>query len=244
MTSILMLKIQDIINSDEIFPQPCPDRLFGKICCGEYKPLKSQGRQNIYYDKTETIPKNAVVAILESPHTSEYDRDGKPMGAANGKTGMMFDNKFEVLFSKSQIANSININGEFDVVLINAVQYQCSLGKQLNYCAKGKNDARKVSRSKCIENKLQRDANWLKCINNQECCDDFLMRLKALKPKLVLNLCTIGYSNLQLVLHDIICNNKNRFDYGDMEYTWGSHPSTWNFPYAQILDYNINPKAY
>ena len=190
---------------------PCPDQIFGQMQGKKYYPYPTSNRKNIVYDEnaTETNPpKSPIVIILESPHKSEFD-GSKPLGIAHGKTGAFFNAKFGELFAATDIFQQLKEDDTHEVVLMNAVQYQCSLGLALNK----------------YENKLQRDKIWLSCFE-QCCATDLRDRISALEPFAVINLCTKGVKNLQLILHEKINDYPN--------YVYGTHPSTWNFSYAYI----------
>ena len=189
----------------------CPDQIFGHMKGKTYIPRSIAERENILYKEcpTEISPLRCpIVVVLESPHKSEFSGT-KPLGIAHGKTGALFNTNFGALFSRTDIFQDIKTDDIHDVVLVNAVQYQCSLGLPLNK----------------YENKLKRDELWLSCFERQ-CASDLCDRLAALEPFSVINLCTKGVKNLQLVLHEKLCNFPN--------YMYGTHPSTWNFDYAYI----------
>lgn len=79
-----------------------------------------------YASSCPVIP--TVLVILESPHKSEFDNI-----TGNPKLPLMNDNKFKTLFSKKiqpLLSNLSYTNGCFQVVLMNAIQLQCSLGRQ------------------------------------------------------------------------------------------------------------------
>ena len=102
--------------------------------------------------------------------------------------------------------------GDFDIVLINSVQFQCSNGV-------------------CPVYKSMRDPNWNTMINNQQVYDDLIERIKVLNPKYLLNLCTKGNINMQLILQSkLICSNI----FHGTNYTHGGHPSTWYNPNSII----------
>ena len=190
---------------------PCPDQIFGQMCGKRYLPYSIADREDISYEETptNTTPlRSPIVIVLESPHKSEFS-GLKPLGIAHGKTGILFNKKFETLISKTDIFQDLTVNDIHDIILVNAVQYQCSLGLPLNK----------------YENKLKRDEIWLTCFERQ-CACDLRDRISALQPFAVINLCTKGVKNLQLVLHEKICDFPN--------YMYGTHPSTWNFDCAYI----------
>lgn len=190
---------------------PCPDQIFGRMIGKNYTPALIADRQDIEYidnHEEDAPPVSPIVIVLESPHTSEY-QGTKPVGIAHGRTGNFFNSKFMELMKNTDIYQNIKDDDIHDVVLVNAVQYQCSLGLPLNKYA----------------NKLQRDKIWLSCFGLR-CAADLRDRISALEPFAVVNLCTKGVKNLQLVLHERICDFPN--------YMYGTHPSTWNFDYAYI----------
>lgn len=163
------------------------------------------------YSGNVSIVNPVIAVVLESPHKSEYTM-GLPLGPARGTTGRLFDRKFPKLFSNS-IWNSHFLSATYDVILLNGVQFQCSLGQPLNN----------------IINRQVRDNNWIDIFNNYGGNVDIVDRLNALNPVLIINLCTKGYSNLQMILDRQLKANFN------CPNTLGTHPSTWNFPYARIF---------
>lgn len=197
---------------------PCQDQYVGEFTNGQFTPKQ---RINIEYDRDKNgipIIKNIlcdkrIVVILESPHKDEFSLLSNGQWSANGpafgKTGDLFEDKFESVFSESQSYQNWQLanNATYDVILINSVQFQCSLGKALRK----------------YKNKKERDENWYKCINENCIQDDLFYRIEALKPTILINLCTVGLKNLQSVLSSIISKRINQ----RILYTSGSHPSTW-----------------
>ena len=203
-----------------INPNPCPDQFRGEYNKGIFKPAAPLNRLGVDYNSSPgqttyigNIPiVNPVIAVvLESPHKDEYNA-GVPLGPARGTTGRLFDSKFQNIFSQS-VLNRHYLSTTYDVILINGVQFQCSLGLPLSNS----------------NNKLNRDANWLNIFNNHGGSADIVDRLQSLNPALIINLCTKGYSNLQMIL-----DRRLRFALS-YPYTYGTHPSTWNFLYAKIF---------
>jgi hypothetical protein len=190
---------------------PCMDQIVGQLTNGSY--MACNQRIDIDYQQTsnQKFIVNAVtspiIVILESPHRYEYI-NGVAVGPAQNTTGRLFNNHFSNLLSQSTVFKYI-ANGCHDVIMINSVQYQCSLGNPLNIHA----------------NKIIRDQVWNNCFNNG-CSQDLLDRISAINPSCIINLCTKGLINLQLILHTQISHLPN--------YTYGTHPSTWNFSYAYI----------
>ena len=187
------------------------DQIVGQLTNGIYTSLPK--RIDIDYQQSQNtkfitnVVTSPIVIVLESPHRHEYI-NGVPVGPAQNTTGTLFKNKFDALISKSVVFNTIS-TGYHDVIMLNSVQYQCSLGHAL-----------KTNANKCL-----RDQIWNNCFQNG-CSQDITDRISAIKPVCVINLCTKGFINLQLILHTQISQFAN--------YTYGTHPSTWNFSYAYI----------
>ncbi|NLZ37257.1 MAG: hypothetical protein GX897_07255 [Clostridiales bacterium] len=186
----------------------CPDQLVGKMVDGDFIEVC---RQNIDYQTmsgknyVNNKLSSPIAIVLESPHRDEFDANGYPIGPAMGSTGTLFFKNFVKAINKS---NNINLkSGTYDIVLINSIQYQCSLGENLD-----KND----------DNQKQRDINWILCFIHEDSCD-IERRLKALSPFATINLCTkgkgSGLSNLRQLLERKIGSMIN--------YTSGNHPSSW-----------------
>jgi len=193
---------------------PCPDQHVGIYNKSGFKYLPS--RINIDYQKSLSGAlsivnqlNNPVVIILESPHIEEFK---VPLGPAKGTTGRLFENgihNFHTLIQRSTIYSTISSFFNIDIIFINAVQFQCSLGNKLNKA-----------------NTIIRDNNWIQAFNNGF-SQDVVDRIKAINPISVINLCTKGYLNMQLLLHEVVKVYT--------PYTFGTHPSTWNFAYARIF---------
>ena len=127
-------------------------------------------------DKFIKNPENTrkrIVVILESPHINEYnykDSTGEillriPPMPAMGTTGLKLQKDF------IDTANNLLKDGCYDVILMNAIQYQCSLGENPN------------------EN---RDRIWLKMWLEEERDKNLIKRLEEYKPDIIFNLCTEG----------------------------------------------------
>ena len=124
-----------------------------------------------------------MILILESPHKDEFavDKVGelKPIGPARGCTGCAIRNYFTEIFPEYE---------KSDLVLVNLVQFQCSLGLS----SRGKNSGSLVKNR--MLDKLLRDSS-----RNSEVrpfVDDFIKRVDHVKGaygQLVkfINACTI-----------------------------------------------------
>lgn len=190
-------------------PNPCPDQVVGEF---SKSGLKHLPEKNIDYNAGVNMPPvsspkkdlakliEPIVIILESPHKSEYDDSKKAIGPAQGLTGKLFYEKFDDLIQSSIIHSAIS-KSIHDVVLVNAVQYQCSLGMNLTKCA----------------NKCQKNINFSRCFIGGVKSNDLERRLEALNPFAVINLCT---KPLCVQVAAIADQFKN--------YTCGTHPASWN----------------
>lgn len=76
-----------------------------------------------------------IIVILESPHIDEFNPLGQ--GTMPLKNDTYFVQMFETLFKNSiNLSNqnvSLNPQTKYSVYLVNAIQYQCSLGLPTNY---------------------------------------------------------------------------------------------------------------
>lgn len=186
---------------------PCPDQKVGTLSGGKFTPLPP--REDIDYNVTSNTVSNIlqdpIIIILESPHKQEYckvNNGYRALGPAMGRTGCLFKNKFATLIQHSSISNVIS-NAPHDVVFVNAVQYQCSLGYATKIC---------------------RDQNFIACFNNNAIKDDLQKRLAALNPFAIINLCTAKFRKK---VEDCVVNVKKTFNNMSFAYTWGTHPSSW-----------------
>lgn len=101
----------------------CPDQYVGKI---RHKDnwQKFYKRTDIFKDQTSetkiTITEDKILLlILESPHTDEFDKNGEPIGPANGPTGRNI---------REHIAEIFPNFSDYHLILMNAIPFQCSLG--------------------------------------------------------------------------------------------------------------------
>ena len=196
---------------------PCYDMFVGQLSNGVYT-ANAQRYQNpdlyaidyqsggVIYDlnNSKAFRNEILLCIIESPHRDEFSIRGPAnLGyAAMGQTGRVFDRNFytKLLQNHGNIAT-----GTYDVVLLNSVQFQCSDGLR-------------------PLNKTVRDGNWNCMINDNQVYDDLLRRIESLNPQYIINLCTKGNINLQLILHTkLLTDNVLR----GTNFTHGWHPSSW-----------------
>lgn len=109
-------------------PGPCPDQYVGDVLVtsSSIAPPRSSAdcsdfaeRQSIPPSRRSDTP--AVILVLESPHTNEYV---DTTGPAKGRTG---ENIRMLLGEACNLRHCLH-NGSYPLILVNAIQYQCSLG--------------------------------------------------------------------------------------------------------------------
>lgn len=97
--------------------EPCPDQSVGTLA--DIHGASGFRRSDI----GDSPSQNRVILVMESPHKAEFD-NGTPVGPANGPTGV---NIRDLLNEVLRCLGPLSENSQ--VVLMNAVQYQCSLGE-------------------------------------------------------------------------------------------------------------------
>ena len=161
----------------------CPDIMAGLISCSHTEIYFSVKKRYNNKSKLGTGKRKnkvkTIVIVLESPHVDEfascasrkyvifYD-DEITATPAIGKTGDKLQKFFE---DKVKKTGFIDENTEYRVILMNSVQYQCSLGYPTN---------------------KYRDHVWLDLWFNYKLRDDFKKRLASYHPDFIVNCCTKG----------------------------------------------------
>lgn len=161
--------------------------------------------------KKQKLPVLAIV--LESPHKEEFDyKNKRAIGPAIGTSGNNLKKYLpQVVFNylpDRTVDNKIYYapedqipNGKYKVLLINAIQYQCSLGE---------------------DTKQYRDKIFSVMWKQLSVRNDFCDRLKSHKPCVVINACTSTgdkdrKSNVQNAINE--CQSKLNLQ--------SPHPSSW-----------------
>lgn len=223
-----MINFLNNFNFNSIVPNhlvtsPCPDQLVGYVTNRSY--VSYQARTNIDYvlnsNNKHTVTNqltNPIVIILESPHIHEYDPiTNMAIGPAYGNTGKYFKLYFGQILSQTPTITLPNTR--CDVILLNAVQYQCSLGLPLN----GTNN--KV-------NKNHRDNIFNSILSNHQYCD-LIERINAINPCVIMNLCTKSINNLQNLVEQLLINS-TAISPNIPRYR-GYHPYNWNISNRRII---------
>ena len=157
---------------DSSYPNKCPDKIYGK-----YNKVSSQlepGERDIEQNEQEC----AIILVLESPHTYEFDSDKHGISPAKGPTGSNIEMYLKGILDNYQPILKLKKQA-YDLVLINAIQLQCSLG---------------------CDPLLYRDAMFLYHWEKEKYRKDFRDRLKTIvknycKGGIVINCCTKGEHN-------------------------------------------------
>jgi len=130
----MFLEIAQKIITSYSEGRTCPDQCIGTIKIlnnttqsPEENTSKDDFKIRTNLDEFERTNSPLIIMILESPHTSEFS-GVTPIpvaGNGNGDAGKAIRELFSEVFD---IHNHLN-DGEYNLIILNAVQYQCSLGK-------------------------------------------------------------------------------------------------------------------
>ena len=143
-----------------------------------------------------------IVIVLESPHKNEYNPGFRH--PAIGSTGNKLNDYFDSLLDK--LNGTIKNSTKCHVYLMNAIQYQCSLGYDTS-----------VFRTEIF------NSIW----KHHKKDEDFLDRLKNFYPNIIINLCTKTDKLQDIVqekIEEFVKNNNNK----TISLYRGTHPSSWN----------------
>lgn len=143
-----------------------------------------------------------IVIVLESPHQNEYNTGFRH--PAIGPTGNNLKKYFYSLLDK--LKGTIKNGTLCHVYLMNAIQYQCSLGYDTS-----------VFRTEIF------NSIW----KHHKKDEDFLDRLKNFYPNIIINLCTKTDKLQDIVqekINEFVNNNNNK----TISLYRGTHPSSWN----------------
>lgn len=185
-------------DAEKAVYEPCLDQSVGT--------LAAVYDARVFFRRAEIGPtsQTRVILVMESPHTAEFEKNGTPIGPANGPTGVNIRRLLQRVLGK---ARPVNENSE--LVLMNAVQYQCSLGELP---------------------KQHRDAVFL-AVWSTGGKEDFRKRLKDVfrQGDLVINACTRGKTTPPL--RDMV---KEVIDEVVGAHWSTAHPSSWMLPIRTI----------
>jgi hypothetical protein len=187
----------------------CDDSYVGDVlACGNGFHFVTRGIDGGFqYRPVEDSCRNRLILVLESPHKDEFSSKKSPLGPANGSTGI----NIRKLLCCATHGIVSTAGDEYDLVLLNAVQHQCSLG---------------VGSNKNRKDRLF-NACWKSKILGQEQFKDRLQ--KALLPEggkhVVINCCTQSESDSELDRKKAVSDAiKETFKSDFYEL---NHPSSW-----------------
>jgi hypothetical protein len=98
-------------------------------------PLTSWNRESLNLTSSYQNDNRKIIIILESPHTDEF-KENKFQGAACGETGNKISKHLSEVLPEIYNKQSISWNNascNYDLLLVNAIQSQCSLGVTTEY---------------------------------------------------------------------------------------------------------------
>ena len=175
-------EILNRIHEFSIKSEKCEDNLVATV---EYINDEWKFKQNNILSNDRIVNKSnicitdkvndRIVIILESPHKDEYSK--QIIAPAMGTTGENI-NKYLLDILNKKIGNPQGDKKEYDVILMNAIQYQTSLG---------------------IDTEYFRDRVWLTLWNKGVARDEFIRKLEDYKPDIIFNFCTNGSHKKDLI---------------------------------------------
>ena len=174
-------EILNRINEFSIKSEKCEDNLVATVeyINDEWKFKQNNILPNDRIAEPNILIKNKVndriVIILESPHKDEYSK--QIIAPAMGTTGENI-NKYLLDILNKKIGNPQIDKKEYDVILMNAIQYQTSLG---------------------IDTEYFRDRVWLTLWNKGDLRKEFIKRLEGYNADIVFNFCTNGSHKKDLI---------------------------------------------
>lgn len=195
--SIFNLKELKLINYNYNL---CKDNLIGKV---EYKNGKwvliedyvlkedrIKNKDNISIS-TNKINKRIII-VLESPHKNEYSKEliAPAMGMTGKKIKFLFLN-----ILNDKLKTNIKENEVYDLIIMNAIQYQASLG---------------------LNTKIFRDRIWLNIWIDGKGRENFIERIKAYNPDIIFNFCTKGNHELDTLC--ILSDSYSRINLENIRY--------------------------
>ncbi len=173
-------------------------------------------------DLSQDVDTPRLILVLESPHIDEFlwdreNKEWKPNGPANGSTGVNI--RIRLVDQPKKVTN-LSDKSKLNLVLVNAVQYQCSLGKSLQ----------------TKEGKLIRDEVFQECWEAGKGQRNFKDRLAKyyLPGSIVINCCTQSVNKrnggrkkqVTNAIEEVVQETGVSTDAAVFEL---SHPSNWHY---------------
>lgn len=108
-----LVNVEVSLQGRPIETRVCPDQYLGLIRESDSKPQFAQRLQ-----ANQRPTHECILMVLESPHVDEFVGD---LGPAKGATGQMIRQYLMTSLGRPEIHN-------YGLILVNAIQHQCSLG--------------------------------------------------------------------------------------------------------------------
>lgn len=203
-------------STNDIYNRECPDIYAGdfefsnrkvNIITNYIDPvIRKENKDNLSPYKHPNY--KTIVIILESPHDCEYS-DSEFINPALGSTGENLKSSIISLITNVQKNDKILNAGKYRIILMESIQYQCSLGLDLREAPNT------VIRDKVFENIWNLTPSIIK--------NDFVARLASYMPDVIFNLSTKNVRGLVQKGVDFYCKKINK----QIEVYQGFHPSSW-----------------
>lgn len=125
---------KDILETNKIILESFAE-MVSRRTCPDQKLFDLKFRDNIRQGtlawKRESInpsSKKRIVLIVESPHKDEF-RNGDLGEPVSGSSGTNLFNDFDLFIERIlECYSDIKLDGEYELILINSIQQQCSMG--------------------------------------------------------------------------------------------------------------------
>lgn len=167
---------QQILN--EFNKRKCPDIVVGEsgVFWFDRKERKKHKDKLEVELSNKKSKEKRIVIVLESPHKDEFMNaknrsdffdENICSNPALGRSGT----NLQKYFNDEIVRKKLQVHGKYRVILMNSIQYQCSLGQSEGG---------------------YRDYIWLKYWYQEKGKECFIERLRDYKPDIIVNLCTKG----------------------------------------------------
>lgn len=114
----LVTGVSGVVPSPDFQSRPCPDQWIGSLSSLQNYKEKLTWPRVVRQPALMRPDKPALIVVLESPHRDEYEGDPGP---AKGATGRAMAKWLQTVAGSA-------VGADVPVILMNAVQYQCTLG--------------------------------------------------------------------------------------------------------------------
>ena len=178
--------------------------------CDDKDLKKRKNLQNEYAIKDYPV----IALVLESPHKKEFELN-KIASSFTGKNinkyflinlyyFLSFNTFEDCIYNKKNIMIE---DGIYKLILINPIQYQCSLG---------------------LKNSIYKNDIFKECWKDKSFKNDFIKRLTKSKPTLIINCCT-GQENGNVSGLQKLVQNEIDKNFKQINRLYGYHPSSKHF---------------